>query len=99
MPSSARMSAAVLPATKAPNVSTRRSASSDKADLTPGGELLGAVAELVDVHVGRMRASGGGNERGRVERRISADRGAGDVARPELRDGQRAERGAVIAPQ
>ena len=54
MPSSARISAAVLPATNAPNVSTRdvrQRALSDKADLPPLRQLVGGVAELVDEHV------------------------------------------------
>ena len=61
------MRAAVLPATKAPKVSTRRSDSgrSDKAVLPPAGELVGAVAELVDEH----GAGVGAGRDGRPDRR------------------------------
>src|SRR6476661_7028628 len=98
MPSSARMRAAVLPATKAPNVSTRTSASgrSDKAVLPPAGELVGAVAELPHEHSGRMGAGLRRDQVRRVERGVDTDRGPGDFARAEVGSGQCAERMALV---
>src|SRR5215204_5873170 len=103
MPSSARMRAAVLPATKAPKVRTRRwdsgrseSGRSDKAVLPPAGDLGGGVAKLVDEHRVGMGASWDGDQVGGVERPVDVQRRARHLAHAELGMGERAERTTLV---
>ena len=108
MPSSARIRAAVLPATKAPNVSTRSSASGRSVGAVravrqgrasrQSGQLVGRVAELVDEHGVGVRA---GDRRPRGRRRRSPRSTwigePGTSQRPEVGWRQRAERAALVA--